>query len=363
MKKLFYFLFLLEISFFTEGCIDSVTFQTKAEQGFLSVDGTFHNLNDTQFVRLFRSVGYESRPERITGAKISVFDDDNFSANYEEIRSGTYALMPNIVRGQVGKRYHVEIKIGNNIYRSKTEMMQPPIKPDSISFSAYDREALSSVDIKTVNRMLKVLIHTPLKSGNTDAFLRWDAEDSFDFNTIPDCGGGSFAKPFTCYYSRSRTPNSHIVVASSKDFLVSRADGFAINETFLEAEIAQFKDTHYWQVYQRSITEDAYNYWKSIDKVSNQVGSIFDIAPAYVQGNIYNVADSSEKVLGYFEVASVEKITGSIHGTFINQNLVNKGRELYPCADLYRKYVLCCQCPAYQIYGWSNSSDKPSYWK
>jgi hypothetical protein len=360
MKKVLILFMLLKI-FFIFGCVDAIKFPTKAEEGFLSFEGSFNNLEDTQYIRLYHSVGYESRPERVNGAKITLFSNDTLSAKYSEVQPGVYVLLPKLLKGNIGSNYYVEISIGNTTYRSEPEIMPAPIKPDSVSFSVYDSESLSSIDVKISTQTLKVLINTPLKNGNTDGFLRWDIEDSFDFNTLPECGG----KPFTCYYSRNRMPNSRVIVASSKVSKVSRADRFAINETTLEENIAQFKDTHYWLVFQKSISEKAFNYWKRIDEISNQVGSIFDVAPAYVKGNIYNIENPEEKVLGYFEVASIERITGSIHGTFINQNLISKGKQIYPCAGEYtrNKAALCCACSGFEIPGWRNSQYKTYYWK
>jgi Domain of unknown function (DUF4249) len=364
MKTILNILVLASI-FFTIGCIDVIVFPTKAEQEFLSFEGSFNNLEDTQYIRLFLSKGYESSPERVGGAKIKLFDNDTLYAEYQETELGVYVLTPKKRGGKIGNRYNVEIGIRGKTYRSEAEIMPAPIKPDSVSFSVYNRELLSSIGYKIETQVLKVLINTPLKNKNTDGFLRWDIEDSFDFNTLPECGGGSFAKSFTCYYSRNRMPNSRVVVASSKTSKLSKAFGFAINETSLEVEIAQFKDTHYWLISQKSITEKAYNYWKYIDEISSQVGSVFDITPAYLKGNIYNVNDPEEKVLGYFEVASTERITGFIYGTYINQNLISKAKQIYPCAGEYTqaKFSLCCTCPGFEIPGWSNSEDKPYYWK
>jgi Domain of unknown function (DUF4249) len=366
MKKLLYLFILMSLSLILNSCVDSVPFVTKSEEGFLSIVGTFHNLSDTQFIKLFRSQGYTAQPTVVSDAKITVFGNDNKSGSYEEIKPGVYALKPNILRGQAGTSYYVEIRTKDGkIYRSQPEVMPAPVKPDSISFSAYDKEELSSAEIKTKNRTLKIQINTPLKIGNSDAFLRWNIEDSFEFSTVPDCS--VFKTTIDCFYSRKSIPTSRIALASSKDLLISRADALSINETSLENFDLQFKKIHYWQIYQNSITENAYNYWKNIDKVSNQVGSLFDVSPAYVKGNVYNVSDPDEKVLGYFEVAGVEKIVNSLTIGIINRDFGTfiPATEDSPCINWYaeEKYTLCCQCPRYEIDGWSNSPYKPSYWK
>jgi hypothetical protein len=361
MKKLIYLIFIIKIAFYTEGCVDSLPFPTKANDGFLTVEGTFHNLEDTQFVRLLRSTGYDSIPTFLSGAKISIFGNDNTNANYTEIRKGVYVLLPNTLKGEVGKSYYLEIKIGGNTYRSEPEKMPSPIKPDSISFDAYDKEILSSVSIKKKERTLKILINTPLRSDKTDVFLRWNIKETFDFISNCDPNGPSF----TCYYSR-QMPNVRVPLASSKNLSLAYLEGLNITEVSLIEFPIQFKSVHYWQVYQNSITEKAHDYWVKIDKVSNQVGGLFDTSPAYVQGNIYNIADKNEKVLGYFEVAATEKIARPLTIGLINRDYGSiRSKSESPCSDLYGPYnvSLCCYCPNYQISGWFNSPQKPHYWK
>lgn len=62
---------------------------------------------------------------------------------------------------------------------------------------------------------------------------------------------------------------------------------------------------YYIEVQQRSISRDAYNYWRSVDQLSSNNGSIFDAAPALVRGNIRCTSDSTQLAYGLFEVSDV----------------------------------------------------------
>jgi Domain of unknown function (DUF4249) len=376
MKRQLYLFFVLNLTFLVSSCVDSVPFPTKSEEGFLSVEGTFHNLADTQFVKLFRSQGYAAPPVFVSDAKVTVFGNDKTSGTFEEIRPGVYALMPDILRGAVGTSYYVEIKTKDGkIYRSEPEVMPEPIKPDSISFSAYDKEELSPSGLKTTEKVLKVEINTPLKHSGLDAFFHWTIEDGFEFKEI-SYSPLQMPPPRTCYYTRKVMPAERIAIASSKDLKISYADAFRINEMSLEQFNLQFKQIHVWQISQNSITEKAYTYWKEINEISFQVGSLFDVTPAYVKGNIYNVNDKDEKVLGYFEVAATERIARPLSIGEINRDFISiLLKEEYPCNDDVKRQCgngyffndrieqICCDCPSYQISGWFNSLKKPTYWK
>ena len=60
-------------------------------------------------------------------------------------------------------------------------------------------------------------------------------------------------------------------------------------------------------VRQYALTEDAYNYWSLIEKTSQNVGTLFDLQPTQLIGNIHCVTNPSEPVIGYLSASSVRQ--------------------------------------------------------
>jgi len=58
-------------------------------------------------------------------------------------------------------------------------------------------------------------------------------------------------------------------------------------------------------VRQYGLTEDAYNYWNLIEKTSGNVGTLFDLQPTQLIGNIHCLTNPSEPVIGYLSASSV----------------------------------------------------------
>ena len=52
------------------------------------------------------------------------------------------------------------------------------------------------------------------------------------------------------------------------------------------------------------MTRDAIEYWRKVNILANQVGSIFDTPPAEINGNIKNLNNQDEKVYGYFQTVN-----------------------------------------------------------
>ena len=58
-------------------------------------------------------------------------------------------------------------------------------------------------------------------------------------------------------------------------------------------------------VKQYSLSNEAYDYWFQLQKQSQESGGLYETQPARVSGNISNVNDNEEVVLGFFNASSV----------------------------------------------------------
>jgi hypothetical protein len=58
-------------------------------------------------------------------------------------------------------------------------------------------------------------------------------------------------------------------------------------------------------VRQYALTVEAYNYWSLIQKTSQQLGSLFDLQPAQLIGNIHSLSNPDEPVIGFISASTV----------------------------------------------------------
>ena len=85
---------------------------------------------------------------------------------------------------------------------------------------------------------------------------------------------------------------------------------------FITNETDRLEDKYSILVNQYSINEVEYEYWEKMQKISENTGSLYDIIPASIQGNIYCVDDPSIKVLGFFGVSAKTSQRIFIEDTF-----------------------------------------------
>jgi hypothetical protein len=107
-------------------------------------------------------------------------------------------------------------------------------------------------------------------------------------------------------------------------------------------------------VKQMTISKDEYNFWKKLQSSTEDVGDIFGNQPFSIKGNILNITDNKEPVLGYFQVASVESKRfyinhSELFGMDLPDFITSKYCELYEATvdgyyksvyDIYNKLVL-----------------------
>jgi Domain of unknown function (DUF4249) len=60
-------------------------------------------------------------------------------------------------------------------------------------------------------------------------------------------------------------------------------------------------------VRQYALTQDAYNYWNLIKKTSQELGTLFDVQPTQLAGNIHCLTNPAEPVIGFMSASTVQQ--------------------------------------------------------
>ena len=127
---------------------------------------------------------------------------------------------------------------------------------------------------------------------------------------------------------------------------------------------------------QLSISEDAYNYYNQLAKNTNNSGGLYDTQPQLVEGNLHNITNPDQLVLGYFSVVGVNTKRISIRnfeGLSLNPDMPCEPQEIslgYLMQDnrntvyllnqnfvWYRLSDVCVDCTVI-----GGDTIKPDYW-
>ncbi|WP_373521046.1 DUF4249 domain-containing protein [Aquiflexum sp.] len=276
--------------FLVFSCIDRLDFLGDTNEGqiiiygLLSAGETIHSVN----VGSSRSLGFTQKG--IPNAEVNLLSQEGGTFRYTSLGNGNYELHNFIPKE--GQNYSLEVLVGENVYKSTFQEIPTSIGTDSLSYQiAYEpfRTALNE-------HVFKVFSKTRLPKDDEPIYLRWKVEETeyWQLLWIPP----GVPPPPPCFISDIMEPAKINIFDGS----TSKTQNF--DQLLVTRKIDNsFLYPMFISVRQYSISRDAYEYWDKIKTVLENQGSLFDIPPAPIIGNIKNTNDPNEKVLGFFEVA------------------------------------------------------------
>ena len=141
-----------------------------------------------------------------------------------------------------------------------------------------------------------IFVNTPLLGEGQETYLTWNVSGEWRMSEI----GNIFND--ICYITET-IDFGNAPVFSSED---ASGDFLPDQEIFTRGVDHRFHDTYLFFIYQQSLTKTAYEFWNAVNLEINRTGDIFETPPANVRGNISNVDNPTEEVLGLFYATAVD---------------------------------------------------------
>lgn len=267
----------------------------------LVVDGMMTNQKEVYKVRLTYSSptlnSYEDT--EINGAQVSISDESDNQWTLWESEAGVYQTDSCEWQGEVGKTYRLHIITPDGKrYASFPETMLPVPAIDSVYFEVEGRPYLSSINVEVTAWGLQIYLNTG-SGASQNGFYRWDWKETYEY-VAPLTTPGQIDIP-TCYETNSAY--RYLNIASTSELDLDIVNRQPIN--FVPKSGRKLSSRYSLLIKQYALTQQAYDYWENIKEQTENAGSLFDPPPAQIIGNIYNIDDDTELVLGYFQVSAV----------------------------------------------------------
>jgi len=263
---------------------------------YLVVEGVINAAGITT-IKLSRTVNLSGATtlNPVTGAALNIEDNQSNSYPLSEASPGSY--MSNTQNLNSAFQYRLSIKTPDNQqYISNFENVQltPPI--DSIGF-------------KIQNNGLQIYLNAH-DATNKTKYYRWDYDETWQFHALYESSfisNGTDIVPRTAaqmkYFCFSNDTSSTILLGSTAKLT---QDVVFQNPITQIAPTSEKIETRYSiNVRQYALSGDAFSFWTNLKKNTEQLGSIFDAQPSNLAGNIHNVTNASEPVIGYISVSTV----------------------------------------------------------
>ncbi len=275
--------------------IDIKTTTTNAN--ILVVEGLI-NIADSTTIKLSRTVvvGNKNTANPEGGATISIETAQATVAILQEKAKGTYVTP--VLNLDKTKQYRLRIKtaIGKNYLSDLVDAkVTPPI--DSLGYTFNDRGMLIYLNSHddTNNSRYYLYNFTETWMFHADIESRYITNGTSLVRRTPQ------QEVYYCFNDNtSKTVITKSTVALAQD-VVNK-----VPITTIDYSSKRLQVRYSIMVTQTALTKDAYSFWENMKTSTETLGSIFDTQPSTIPGNIHNIADLNEPVIGYISAATTQ---------------------------------------------------------
>jgi len=286
------------LSVFITGCVSPYYPNITKYENLFVVDGQLTNLTGPYYVKLSRTFKYDGSTgskvtgEPVTGAQVKIIDNTGMEVQLKEINSGEYSTVDTLFHGVPGKSYKLQIKANDEFFESGFETLKAPTPIDKLywNYKPQDNNGPKRVEL---------LIDTHDPTNNT-RYYAWDFDETWKFKVPIDVGAHPDWK--ICYkYNTSNFFKIGTTIQRSSDVL----DGNLLQNIDESSNRLFIRYTILAKQY--SFTEQTYKYFDDLIKLNQNQGTLFDVTPYSLVGNVKNMNNNDVPVLGYFVVAGASQ--------------------------------------------------------
>ena len=342
----------IAVAFWVVACVDPEDILLRGTVNIVVVDGTITNLAEEQIIRLNRS---KSDPltgrfgvTPITKATVEVVIDSSQRVSCHETIDGTYQL-PSDFKGQIGHAYQLRFTLSDGTqYASNQQVIQPVPPIDKVTAQFNPKSLFPPITgFYTAGHDFFIDFNDPIQTRN---YYRWDWKLWEKQEWCRTCYQGEYSVyTIIATLIQSSANNSYNYTSSNTTFLedcyyelpppypsdrnpvpaytydyscrtqcweiiyshdINVFDDEYTNGGLLTGrKVAQipFYDHNpgLVEIRQSSMTADAYRYFKLFQQQTQNTGGLADTPPSALAGNVHNVANNREAVVGYFTASAV----------------------------------------------------------
>ncbi|GAA4276152.1 hypothetical protein GCM10022259_08760 [Aquimarina mytili] len=283
-------------------CVEEFDFKTEDFESILVIKASLTNEQKYHQMKLSRTYKFEDDgPLVVQGATVSILENKDIVHTFEEIFPGTYQSTQ-MFRAEPNKSYQLSIETRDGgVYMSEEEVLP---SENSIIDEVYPKRMFNDNGTEGVG----ILIDSYDITGNSN-YYRYEFEETYritaDFWTRVDL---TTSLEFVdrpdgqekCYNGGT---SNKIIITDTSGLLEDKVTGLLLH--FIDAEDISVADRYSILVRQFVQSREANGFYNVINNFSESESLFSQLQPGFVSGNIISTINENERILGFFEVASV----------------------------------------------------------
>lgn len=289
---------LLIVSIIPEsGCIEPYTPpEIVNDNQYLVVEGYLDAATGSSTIELSQTIPLSGGDvaESVTNAVVVIEDELNHRYFFTEPVEGVY-IIENIPVDP-DRLYRLKVTKENDEYVS--DYVKVTMTP-----------AIDSVFWRLEGDKIKIYVNTH-NDGEGTRYYFWKYIETWEyssaFRSYYKYEDGLFKfrdSPDEIYYCWKMNPSTNINLATTAALEKDVVKDYLLREYNLSSK--EFQRKYSIQVIQHSLTKEAYEFWSQVRENTQGMGTLFDIQPSRVTGNISN--ENGKPAIGYFSVGTVQE--------------------------------------------------------
>lgn len=321
-------LFLLALGSLMISCVEEIPIQSEGSEKAMVIEGTVTNELKQHQIKLSQVFALDTTGlNPLSGATVRVSGNAEYA--FKETEPGIYTSTDSFA-AQPGIDYELYVLANGEEYKSKSLQLPGSNNIGNLKANRVDYQGENGVVIS---------LNSQISSQDVN-YYKYEFIETFKFNSNLNKKKDLILKngvpidvfktkeEFTCY----RTENSkEIILANTNSLSENSVNDLLI--TFINSKDPKLSLRYSILVRQYVISRAAYSYYEILKELSGSDNIFSQSQPGFFAGNIFNVNDSQEKVIGFFDIASV-----STKRTYFNYD------DFYAPQDIRPKLVPLWAC-------------------
>lgn len=314
-------------------CVDPIDFDVPPANEQLVAEGFITDGAGPYSVKLSRAISINESPqtpEPVTGARVTLFDDQGTSEVLVDQGNGLY-LTEGAIKGESGHRYHIRIETEGKVYESEPDLLNPV---GAVTAIRYEYETRTKLEPFGERKDDIFNIYIDSDAGDAaEKFVRWRFTGTYKVLTnpelhetlalefwyktplpcsgyvvIPFIPGGKLDKrsECTCCTCWANHYESTPQLSDTQFVKGGRFNNVKVGEVPINS--ATFYDRYMVQVEQISLSRAAFDFFEQVREQKTGALSLFQPPSAEIKGNIHAV-NHSGAVVGLFYASAISSKT------------------------------------------------------
>ena len=329
MKNIKYisFIWFLVLFVLTIGCVEQIDLKTITFEDALVVEGTITNELKFHQIKLSRTFKLEeSIPATESNAIVQVIDDLQNTYNFQEERPGVY-LSETEFKAMPSRQYQLRITTSNGrSYASHPTEITPEAQiNDVIAVKEFNSNGTEGISIQV----------SSFNSNGNARYYRYEFEETYKivppywspYDEVVVSDVAPFEVDFVPRTKEERVCyntifSKGIIQTETNNLVEDKVSKFPVRFISKDNFIITNRYSILVKQYVQSI--EAYTFYNILNNLSGSESLFSQNQPGFFSGNLFSNENSEEKVIGFFEVASV-----STKRIFVNPREIIKTTPSY----------------------------------